>query len=109
MCRRGCHALLGVLVNFLFARPSLQVLRAVTMVERFTARMHVSGEKITFLSFAQNPDNRFRYPPVSLSRSMCWWLWLGRGVPEQLFETRFGRSKVRYEIRNFENFIKYLR
>ena len=45
--------------------PSLQVPRAETLVERFTARMHV-----------------------------CWCLWLARGVWEHLFHARFFDAKV---------------
>lgn len=33
----------GVFVHLLFARPSLQVLRAGTMVERFAARMQIDS------------------------------------------------------------------
>ena len=66
--------------GLLLANPSLQVLRAGTMVERFTARMHV-----------------------------CSSFWLGRGVPENLFGTKFGKVKVGCKIRNFENVMKYCR
>ena len=47
---------------------------------------------------ALDPDNRLRYPPVSLLRDMCWWLWLGRGVPEQFLEVRFCRVKVGFVV-----------
>ena len=67
-------------------QPSLQALRAETMVERFTARMHVSlgpgrrsgsddeqkiREKFAFCLIALDPDNRLRYPPVSLFFDLC--------------------------------------
>ena len=64
---------------------------------------------ITFWLPALNPDNRLRYLPVSLSRDVCWWFWLGRGVPEKIFDMRFLRIKVGCKNRNFENLMKYCR
>ena len=62
---------------------------------------------VTFWLPALNPEHRFRYPFVSLSKDMCWWFWFGRGVPRKLFKTKFNNVKVWHEIRNFEIFIKY--
>ena len=55
---------------------------------------------VTFSLLAQNPDNRFRYPPVSLSRDMCWWLLLAGGAPEQFLDEDYcgPRSGAKFEI-----------
>ena len=52
------------------------------------------GENFTFCLIALDPDNRLRYPLVSLFFDMCWWLWLARGVWENLFHTKFVGTKV---------------
>ena len=57
-----------------------------------------SGIFGTFWLPALDPDNRLRYPPVSLLRDMCWWLWLGRGVPEQFLEVRFVLLKLGFVV-----------
>ena len=41
----------------------------------------------TFCFTALDPDNRFRYPPVSLFFDMCFTFWDGRGVWENLVGT----------------------
>ena len=61
VCVNLAYACLASVVE----KPSLQALRAETMVERFTARMHVR-----------------------------WWFWLRRGVWENLFCVRFFDAKV---------------
>ena len=38
---------------------------------------------------ALNPDNRFRYPPVTLFFDMWWWLRSARGFWENLFDIEF--------------------
>ena len=48
-----------------------------------------SGKHFTFCLIALGPDNRLRYPLVSLFFDMCWWLWLARGVWEHLFHVIF--------------------
>ena len=53
-----------------------------------------SGKKITFCLIALDPDNRLRYSLVSLFFDMCWWLWLARGVWENLFDIEFAAAKV---------------
>ena len=52
------------------------------------------GKNFTFCLIALDPDNRLRYPPVSLFFDMCWWLWLARGVWENLFDIEFVPTKV---------------
>ena len=49
----------------------------------------ISGKNSTFCLIALCPDNRLRYPLVSLFFDMCWWLWLARGVWENLFDVEF--------------------
>ena len=51
-------------------------------------------EKITFCLIALDPDNRLRYPPVSLFFGMWWWFWLARDVWENLFGIEFAKVKV---------------
>ena len=48
-----------------------------------------SGEIFTFSLIALDPDNRFRYPPVSLFFMMCLCLQIARLVQENLFDMRF--------------------
>ena len=55
-------------------------------VEAVKVTNRKSGKKISFCLIALDPDNRLRYPPVSLFFDMCWWLWLARGVWENLFD-----------------------
>ena len=52
-----------------------------------------------------NPDNRFRYPLVTLGFDMCRLLWLRAGVPDKLFDTLFLRTKVRGDHQLVENHI----
>ena len=47
-----------------------------------------------FCLIALDPETRLRYQPVSLFFDMCWWLWLARGVWENLFDTEFVGTKV---------------
>ena len=49
---------------------------------------------VTFSLPALDAVNRFRYPPVSLSRDMCWWLWLGRRVPQQFLAKDLCTSRL---------------
>ena len=53
-----------------------------------------SGILVMFPLLALDPDDRLRYPPVSLLMDMCWWFWLGRCVPENLFDVRFWGFKL---------------
>ena len=46
-------------------------------------RACTSGKNSTFVVTALDPDNRFRYPSVSLFSDMCWCFWLPRGAPEK--------------------------
>ena len=59
-----------------------------------------SGKNSTFCVTALNPDNRFRFPPVSLFFDMCLTFWLGRGVLENLFGVEFVASKVGWRAQN---------
>ena len=78
--------------NFGF-RSSLQAHRAETMVDGLP-RASTSGEKNTFCLIALDPENRLRYPLVSLLFDIRWWFWLRRGVWENLFDVRFFGIKV---------------
>ena len=110
------------------AKLSLQAPRAGTWVERFTARMHVacrdgslfrlsntlrqpvrrrrSGDewdsrgKITFWRIFLDPENRLRYPPVSLFFMMCSCSQTRRVVEENLFHIQFVYVKVGYWAQN---------
>ena len=53
-----------------------------------------SGKNITFCLIALDPQDRLRYPLVDLFFDMCWWLWLARGVWENLFGIEFVCTKV---------------
>ena len=53
-----------------------------------------SGKKFTFSLIPLDPDNRLRYPPVSLFFDMCLTFWLGRGVWENLFDIEFAHAKA---------------
>ena len=53
-----------------------------------------SGKNFTFCLIALDPQDRLRYPLVSLFFDMCWWLWLARGVWENLFDIEFARVRV---------------
>ncbi len=55
------------------------------------------GKQCTFCPVALDPDNGLRYLPVSLFFDM-WWLWLGRGVWENLFAGQFAEDKVGLEM-----------
>ena len=48
-----------------------------------------SGKNFTFSLIALDPDNRLRYPPVSLFFMMCWCSQTRRGVQENLFHIEF--------------------
>lgn len=50
------------------------------------------------------PGNRLRYQPVRSLRDMCWWFWLGRGVPEHFLEARYCKAKVGWWWSNFWHF-----
>ena len=53
------------------------------------------GKNFTFCLIALDPENRLRYPPVSLFFGMWWWwFWLARGVWENLFGIEFVATKV---------------
>ena len=39
---------------------------------------------MTFCLVALDPEDRLRYPLVSLLFDMCWWSWLARGAWENL-------------------------
>ena len=51
-------------------------------------------ENSTFTLVALDPEDRLRYPPVSLFFMMCLWSQTARGVQENLFDTRFLCDKV---------------
>ena len=53
-----------------------------------------SGNNFTFCLIAQDPEDRLRYPFVSLFFGMCWWFWLRRGAWENLFDIEFACVKV---------------
>ena len=53
-----------------------------------------SGKKITFSLIALDPDNRLRFPPVSLFFMMCSWWRMVLEVQENLFDMRFFGAKV---------------
>ena len=53
-----------------------------------------SGKKITFCLIALDPDNRLRYPLVSLFFDIRWWFWLRRDAWANLFDIRFFDVKV---------------
>ena len=53
-----------------------------------------SGKTVTFCLSALDPEDRLRYPPVSLGFDMQGMSWLSPGVWENLFGTRFAWSKV---------------
>ena len=53
-----------------------------------------SGKNFTFCFIALDPEDRLRYPLVSLFFDMCWCLWLARGVWENLFDIEFVHAKV---------------
>ena len=52
-----------------------------------------SGKNFTFCLIAVAPDDRLRYPLVSLCFDLCWWLWLARGVWKKLFDIEFVLAK----------------
>ena len=80
-------------------RPSNFVLWrwAELVVERRTWK---SGKQLTFSWISLDPDNRLRYPPVSLFFVMCLWSGLARLVQENLFDDRFAWSKVGCWVQN---------
>ena len=80
------RCLLGVVANFGFG-SSLQALRAETMVDGLPRAS-------TFCFTALDPDNRFRFPPVSLFSGTCLTFWDRRGVWENLFDIEFVAAKV---------------
>ena len=51
-----------------------------------------------FCLIALDPQDRLRYPPVSLFFDMRWWFWLARGVRENLFDIAFVAAKVGLRI-----------
>ena len=51
-------------------------------------------EKFHVLLDSLDPQDRLRYALVSLFFDMCWWLWLARGVWENLFCIEFVLTKV---------------
>ena len=53
-----------------------------------------SGKNVTFSLIALDPDNRLRYPPVSLFFVMCLWSGIARLVWENLFDDHFALPKV---------------
>ena len=53
-----------------------------------------SGKNVPFCLIALDPEDRLRYPLVSLFFDMWWWLWLARGVWENLFYIEFVVFKV---------------
>ena len=69
-------------------------------VEAGSATNRNSGKNSTFCFAALDPDNRFRFPPVSLFFDMCLWFWLGRGVLENLFSIEFAPAKVGWSAQN---------
>ena len=54
----------------------------------------ISGKFFTFWFSALDPEDRLRYPPVSLFFGMYSWSQTRRGVQENLFDTRFAAAKV---------------
>ena len=67
---------------------------------RWWAKMAVNlkrrkcGKNMMFCFSALDPENRLRYPPVSLSFDMQGRLWLSPGVWENLFDIDFLHAKV---------------
>ena len=53
-----------------------------------------SGKNFTFSLIALDPDNRLRYPLVSLFFMMCLCLQIARLVQENLFDIEFAPAKV---------------
>ena len=53
-----------------------------------------SGKIFTFSLIALDPDNRLRYPPVSLFFMMCWCWRLVLEFQENLFDIEFACLKV---------------
>ena len=53
-----------------------------------------SGKNFTFSLIALDPDNRLRYPPVSLFFMMCSWWRMVPEFQENLFDTQFAPVKV---------------
>ena len=104
---REFHCLAAPWLIWLVETVSFRPSKSIVSVGHLACRTVVwkSGIFGTFWLIVLDPDNRLRYPPVSLLRDMCWWFWLGRGVPEKLFEAKFGKVKVRCKIRNFEIFM----
>ena len=63
-------------------------------VEAATMTNRKSGKIFTFSLIALDPDNRLRYPPVSLFFMMSLNLQMARLVQENLFDARFLPDKV---------------
>ena len=53
-----------------------------------------SGENSTFWLISLDPEDRLRYPPVSLFIAMCLWSGVARLVWENLFDVRNFEVKV---------------
>ena len=58
------------------------------------------GKNQTDCLIAPDPDNRLRYPPVSLFFDMCLTFGQGRGVWENLFDIEFACTKVGSRAQN---------
>ena len=63
-------------------------------VEAVQVTNRKSGKNFTFSLIALDPDNRLRYPPVSLFFVMCLWWRLAPEFEENLFGARFRGVKV---------------
>ena len=77
--------------GYVFRQSNTILIRGVEAVKMTNRK---SGKKITFCLIALDPQDRLRYPLVSLFFDMCWWLRLARGVLENLFGIEFAWRKV---------------
>ena len=77
--------------GYVFRQSNTILSRGVEAVKMANGK---SGKKITFCFTALNPDNRLRYPLVSLFFDICWWFWLRRGVWETLFDIELCGTKA---------------
>ena len=74
--------------------PSKAILFQARGVEGGSVTNRNSGKNSTFSVIALDPDNRFRFPPVSLFFDICSTFIFGRGVWENLFWVEFAGVKV---------------
>ena len=75
--------------------PSVQVIFLLARgVEAAKMANIKSWKNSAFCLLALDPEDRLRYPLVSLFFGICWWSWLARGVWENLFDIEFVCTKV---------------